>query len=92
MKTMDATMQDVCREEPAPTGVAFERLLTWLDDGVDSHGRTVTVMSSIALTDRSRRCAYGPSLHRLREIKTRWDPDHFFRPNVNIQPQSGNAT
>jgi hypothetical protein len=35
--------------------------------------------------------AYGPNLHRLREIKTRWDPDNFFRQNVNIAPQSGNA-
>ena len=35
---MNALTQDVCREEPAPTGVAFDRLLEWLDDGVDSHG------------------------------------------------------
>jgi FAD/FMN-containing dehydrogenase len=31
--------------------------------------------------------AYGPNLHRLRVIKARWDPDNFFRQNVNILPQ-----
>jgi hypothetical protein len=31
--------------------------------------------------------AYGPNLHRLREIKARWDPENFFRQNVNILPQ-----
>jgi FAD/FMN-containing dehydrogenase len=31
--------------------------------------------------------AYGPNLHRLRELKTKWDPDNFFRQNVNILPR-----
>jgi FAD binding domain/Berberine and berberine like len=31
--------------------------------------------------------AYGPNLRRLRELKTKWDPDNFFRQNVNILPQ-----
>jgi RNA polymerase sigma factor (sigma-70 family) len=35
---MDVLIQDLCREKPAPTGIAFDRLLEWLDDGVDSHG------------------------------------------------------
>lgn len=43
--------QDLCREEPAPTGVAFEQLLEWLDDGVDSHG-------SIYLEMRRRLVSY----------------------------------
>jgi FAD/FMN-containing dehydrogenase len=30
--------------------------------------------------------AYGPNLHRLRALKTKWDPDNFFRQNVNILP------
>ena len=30
--------------------------------------------------------AYGPNLRRLRELKTKWDPDNFFRQNVNILP------
>jgi hypothetical protein len=36
--------------------------------------------------------AYGPNLRRLRELKTKWDPDNFFRQNVNILPRSGEAT
>jgi hypothetical protein len=31
--------------------------------------------------------AYGPNLQRLREIKTQYDPDNFFRHNVNILPK-----
>ena len=31
--------------------------------------------------------AYGPNLGPLRELKTKWDPDNFFRQNVNILPQ-----
>jgi FAD/FMN-containing dehydrogenase len=30
--------------------------------------------------------AYGPNLPRLREIKAKYDPDNFFRHNVNILP------
>jgi hypothetical protein len=30
--------------------------------------------------------AYGPNLPRLRAIKAKYDPDNFFRHNVNIQP------
>jgi hypothetical protein len=30
--------------------------------------------------------AYGPNLARLRGLKARWDPDNFFRRNVNITP------
>jgi FAD/FMN-containing dehydrogenase len=29
---------------------------------------------------------YGPNLPRLREIKTKYDPENFFRHNVNILP------
>ena len=36
--------------------------------------------------------AYGPNLARLRELKTSWDPDNFFRHNVNILPQAPKAT
>jgi hypothetical protein len=31
--------------------------------------------------------AYGSNLNRLRELKTKWDPDNFFRQNVNILPK-----
>lgn len=30
--------------------------------------------------------AYGPNLHRLRDLKTTWDPDNVFHKNVNILP------
>ena len=30
---------------------------------------------------------YGPNLARLREIKTKYDPENFFRHNVNIPPR-----
>jgi hypothetical protein len=36
--------------------------------------------------------AYGPNLRRLRELKTKWDPDNFFRRNVNILPGLGEPT
>ena len=48
---MDVLIQDPCREEPGPTGIAFDRLLEWLDDGVDSHG-------SVYLEMRRRLASY----------------------------------
>jgi FAD/FMN-containing dehydrogenase len=30
--------------------------------------------------------ALGPAIKRLAEIKTKWDPDNFFRTNRNIKP------
>jgi FAD/FMN-containing dehydrogenase len=35
--------------------------------------------------------AYGPNLQRLREIKTSYDPENFFRHNVNILPKQGRS-
>ncbi len=31
--------------------------------------------------------AYGPNYARLRELKTKYDPDNFFHVNVNIRPR-----
>ena len=31
--------------------------------------------------------AYGPNLERLRDLKTKWDPDNVFHKNVNIMPR-----
>jgi len=35
--------------------------------------------------------AYGPNLDRLAEIKSRYDPDNFFRMNQNIRPPAQRA-
>ena len=32
--------------------------------------------------------AHAPNLDRLRRLKTKWDPDNFFRQKVNILPRS----
>jgi FAD/FMN-containing dehydrogenase len=31
--------------------------------------------------------AYGPNYARLRELKSKYDPDNFFHTNVNIRPR-----
>jgi hypothetical protein len=36
--------------------------------------------------DGSLAAVYGPNLTRLREIKKLYDPDNFFRMNLNIPP------
>jgi RNA polymerase sigma factor (sigma-70 family) len=36
--------QELLREEPKLTQLAFRRLLEWLDDGIDSHGETYLEM------------------------------------------------
>jgi FAD/FMN-containing dehydrogenase len=36
--------------------------------------------------DASLTAVYGPNLARLRQIKTKYDPDNFFRLNLNIPP------
>jgi FAD/FMN-containing dehydrogenase len=30
--------------------------------------------------------AYGPNYGRLRQLKTKYDPENFFHANVNIRP------
>jgi FAD/FMN-containing dehydrogenase len=31
--------------------------------------------------------AYGSNLTRLRDLKTKWDPENFFHQNVNVRPR-----
>ena len=49
--------EDVLREEPAFTQIAFSRLLEWLDDGADSHGERYLEMRRrlVAYFDRRNR-------------------------------------
>jgi DNA-directed RNA polymerase specialized sigma24 family protein len=51
--------QEVFREEPKLTKLAFNRLLEWLDDGVDSHGERYLEMRRrlVAYFDRRDRTA-----------------------------------
>src|SRR5580765_2288429 len=44
IRRMDVLTQEVEREEPTLTQVAFTRLLEWLDDGADSDGETYLEM------------------------------------------------
>ena len=37
--------------------------------------------------DPAAAVAYGPNYARLRELKTKYDPDNFFQRNVNIRPR-----
>jgi DNA-directed RNA polymerase specialized sigma24 family protein len=49
------TQEEVEREEPTLTQVAFTRLLEWLDDGTDSHGETYLEMRRRLVTYFDRR-------------------------------------
>jgi FAD/FMN-containing dehydrogenase len=37
--------------------------------------------------DTAAAAVYGPNYARLQELKTKYDPDNFFRENVNIRPR-----
>lgn len=56
---MPVLTQEVFREEPALTQIAFTRLLEWLDDGVDSHGERYLEMRRrlVSYFDRRNRPA-----------------------------------
>src|SRR5262249_14105739 len=41
--------------------------------------------------DRLNAAYPEPTLSRLRDIKTKWDPDNVFRRNLNIPPRTDNA-
>jgi DNA-directed RNA polymerase specialized sigma24 family protein len=47
--------QEVLREEPTITQIAFARLLAWLDDGVESHGERYLEMRRRLVTYFDRR-------------------------------------
>jgi hypothetical protein len=70
--------QDVFREEPALTEVAFGRLLEWLDNGVDSDGATYLEMRRrlVSYFDRrNRRTADDLADETLNRIRRTLEKD-----------------
>ncbi len=49
--------------------------------------RYVNYLATDESGDAAAAAAYGPNYARLRELKTKYDPDNFFRGNVNIRPR-----
>jgi FAD/FMN-containing dehydrogenase len=74
---MDRAISDQCVAWARQTYAAMQpfmgsgRYVNYLDD--DEIGDPVAA-------------AYGPNYRRLREIKTKYDPDNFFHMNQNIRP------
>lgn len=75
---MDPSQTDACR--------------TWARqtyDAVSKHGsswRYLNYMDDDDSVDATLAAVYGPNLPRLRQIKKQYDPDNFFRLNLNIPP------
>jgi FAD/FMN-containing dehydrogenase len=74
-------------EDPADD----EQVIEWVREGWSAakpHA-TGSVYVNYMMDDEAERltAVYGPHWERLRELKSRWDPDNFFRMNQNIAPQ-----
>ncbi|GGI40436.1 FAD-linked oxidase [Cnuibacter physcomitrellae] len=77
-------------EESAEDNLAWVRT-TWSD--LEDHLRAGSYMNfggSDASGDEQRE-SYGETWTRLREVKTRYDPDNVFRHNANIPPLTSGA-
>lgn len=48
--------------------------------------RYVNYLADDESTEAAAAAAYGPNYARLREIKSKYDPENFFRANINIKP------
>ena len=48
--------------------------------------RYVNYLADDESGDTAAAAAYGPNYARLREIKSKYDPENFFRTNINIKP------
>jgi len=48
--------------------------------------RYVNYLADDESGDSAAAAAYGPNYARLREIKSKYDPENFFRTNINIKP------
>jgi FAD/FMN-containing dehydrogenase len=51
-----------------------------------STGGVYSNFVSDAEADPQIRAAYGPNYHRLVDLKRKYDPDNFFRANLNVRP------
>jgi FAD/FMN-containing dehydrogenase len=77
---MDATITDRCVAWARESFAAMASSL--------ASGRYVNYLDASDETGDPVAAAYGPNYRRLRELKTRYDPDNFFRMNQNIRPLS----
>jgi FAD/FMN-containing dehydrogenase len=75
--------------EPADTDrcVAWARETYGAMERFFAPGRYVNYMADDEAGDASA-AAYGPNYRRLQEIKTKYDPNNFFRMNQNIRPRA----
>ncbi len=48
--------------------------------------RYVNYLADDESGDSAAAAAYGPNYTRLREIKSKYDPENFFRTNINVKP------
>ena len=46
-----------------------------------------TISPTTTSGDSAAAAAYGPNYARLREIKSKYDPENFFRANINVKPK-----
>ena len=68
-----------------------ERGIAWARDTFSSLAPYLSAIRYVNYLERDAReaaaVAYGPNLPRLRDLKTKWDPDNVFHHNVNIPPR-----
>ncbi len=67
-----------------------EPVMSWARDfhqAMAAHARDGVYVNLLADDEEERvRAAYGDNYERLKELKSRWDPDNLFRVNHNIVP------
>ena len=71
--------------------VENDRHMTWCRDTYDALKPYFAQMRYLNYLDNDEpgdlaAVAYGPNYGRLRELKTKYDPENFFHTNVNIRP------